>query len=83
MLEDDAYSGPEFATAATKLDVPVPRLVRADKPDAGGDLLVPLRERNESTFWTFKATLGVRRDGAPTLAGLRERILSRTLCLAI
>jgi hypothetical protein len=41
-----------------------------------------IRQRNETIFWNLKGTLGLERHGAHTLAGLRERILQRLLCLA-
>jgi hypothetical protein len=44
--------------------------------------LAPIRQRIESIFWTCKDVLILERHGARTLAGLRERILRRFLCLA-
>ena len=41
-----------------------------------------IRQRIESIFWTCKDLLTLERHGARTMAGLRERILSRFLCLA-
>ncbi len=53
----------------------------ADEPDPGPHL-APIRQRIESIFWTCKDLLTLERHGARTLAGLRERILQRFLCLA-
>ena len=47
-----------------------------------GPHLAPIRQRIESIFWTCKDLLTLERHGARTLAGLRERVLQRFLCLA-
>jgi hypothetical protein len=44
--------------------------------------LAPIRQRIESISWTCKDLLTLKRHGARTLAGLRERILARFCCLA-
>lgn len=81
LLADKGYAGAAFATAAAAMKVLVARPARADEPD-NGIHLAPLRQRIESIFWSLKGTLGLERHGARTLAGLRERILCRLLCLA-
>ena len=55
---------------------------RARTSPAAGPHLAPIRQRIESIFWTCKDLLTLERHGARTLAGLRERILQRFLCLA-
>ena len=47
-----------------------------------GPHLAPIRQRIESIFWTCKDLLTLERHGARTMAGLRERVLQRFLCLA-
>ena len=47
-----------------------------------GSSLAPIRQRIESIFWTAKDLLTLERHGARTMAGLRERVLQRFLCLA-
>ena len=54
---------------------------RKDEPGEGPHL-APLRQRIESIFWTCKDVLTLERHRARTLAGLKERILQRFLCLA-
>ena len=78
---DKGYAGREFAAGAAELDVLVVRPARRDEP-GGGPHLAPIRQRIESIFWTCKDLLTLERHGARTLAGLRERILQRFLCLA-
>ncbi len=78
---DKGYAGREFAVAAGELGVPVARPVRKDEPGRGPHL-APIRQRIESIFWTCKDLLTLERHGARTLAGLRERVLVRFLCLA-
>ena len=80
LLADKGYAGEKFATAATGMDVLVARPA-ADEPD-NGIHLVPIRQPIESIILSLKGTLGLERHGARTLAGLRERILCRLLCLA-
>ena len=55
---------------------------RARTSPGGGPHLAPIRQRIEIIFWTCKDLLTLERHGARTLAGLRERILQRFLCLA-
>ncbi len=55
---------------------------RAGTSPASGPHLAPIRQRIESIFWTCKDLLTLERHGARTLAGLRERVLVRFLCLA-
>ena len=81
LICDKGYAGREFAAAAADLGVAVARPARADEPGRGPHL-APIRQRIESIFWTCKDLLTLERHGARTMAGLRERILSRFLCLA-
>ncbi|OPZ41718.1 MAG: Transposase DDE domain protein [Actinobacteria bacterium ADurb.BinA094] len=78
---DKGYAGREFAASAAEQGVFVVRPQRKDEP-GGGPHLAPIRQRIESIFWTCKDLLTLERHGARTLAGLRERVLSRFLCLA-
>ena len=81
LIADKGYAGRRFAAAAAQLDRLVVRPARADEPDNGVHL-APIRQRVESIFWSLKDTPGLERHGARTLAGLRERVLQRPLCLA-
>ena len=78
---DKGYAGREFAASAAGLGATVIRPKRKDEPGRGPHL-APIRQRIESIFWTCKDVLTLERHGARTLAGLRERILQRFLCLA-
>jgi len=78
---DKGYAGREFAHRAGELGVLVVRPRRADEP-GDGPHLSQIRQRIESIFWTCKDVLTLERHGARTLAGLRERVLQRFLCLA-
>jgi hypothetical protein len=81
ILGDKGYAGREFASAVAELGATI---VRPRRRDESGDglHLAPIRQRIESIFWTCKDLLTLERHGARTLAGLRERILQRFLCLA-
>ena len=81
LICDKGYAGREFAAGAAELDVLVVRPVRKDEAGRGPHL-APIRQRIESIFWTCKDLLTLERHGARTLAGLRERIVQRFLCLA-
>jgi hypothetical protein len=81
LIADKGYAGRAFAAAVAALDAVVARPARVDEPD-NGPHLAPIRQRIESIVWSRKGTLGLERHGARTLAGLRERILQRILCLA-
>ena len=81
LLCDKGYAGREFAAAVAELGATVVRPKRADEPGLGPHL-APIRQRIESIFWTCKDLLTLERHGARTMAGLRERVLSRFLCLA-
>jgi hypothetical protein len=81
LLADKGYAGREFAAAAAELDVLVARPAKLNETDNGVHVAI-IRQRIESIFWSLKGTLGLERHGARTLAGLRERILCRILCLA-
>ena len=78
---DKGYAGREFAASVAEMGALVVRPARKD--EAGhGPHLAPIRQRIESIFWTCKELLTLERHGARTMAGLRERILARFLCLA-
>lgn len=81
ILADKGYAGREFAHKVAELNATVVRPRRRDEPGCGPQL-APIRQRIESIFWTCKDLLTLERHGARTLAGLRERILQRFLCLA-
>jgi len=81
ILGDKGYAGREFAHAVSELQATIVRPRRRDEPGQGPHL-APIRQRIESIFWTCKDLLTLERHGARTLAGLRERILQRFLCLA-
>jgi hypothetical protein len=81
LLGDKGYAGRAFAQAVTELDATIVRPRRRDEPDRGVHL-APIRQRIESIFWTAKDILTLERHGARTLAGLRERVLQRFVCLA-
>jgi transposase len=81
LICDKGYAGREFALAAADLGATVVRPKRKDEPGRGPHL-APIRQRIESIFWTCKDLLTLERHGARTMAGLRERILARFLCLA-
>ena len=81
ILCDKGYAGREFAEAVAALGARVVRPRRRDEPGRGPHL-APVRQRIESIFWTCKDVLTMERHGARTLAGLRERIAQRLLCLA-
>jgi hypothetical protein len=78
---DKGYAGRAFAAGAAALGITVARPARRDELGHGPHL-APIRQRIESIFWTCKDLLTLERHGARTMAGLRERILSRFLCLA-
>jgi Transposase DDE domain len=81
LLGDKGYAGRAFAQAVNDLDATIVRPRRRDEPDHGLHL-APIRQRIESIFWTAKDILTLERHGARTLAGLRERVLQRFVCLA-
>jgi Transposase DDE domain len=81
LICDKGYAGREFAAAVAELGALVARPARKDEPGRGPHL-APIRQRIESIFWTCKDLLTLERHGARTMAGLRERILARFLCLA-
>jgi len=78
---DKGYAGREFAASVAELGATVVRPARKDEPGRGPHL-APIRQRIESIFWTCKDLFTLERHGARTMAGLRERILARFLCLA-
>lgn len=81
ILGDKGYAGRAFASEVAELDATIVRPRRRDEHGQGPHL-APIRQRIESIFWTCKDLLTLERHGARTLAGLRERILQRFLCLA-
>jgi hypothetical protein len=81
LIGDKGYAGREFAQAVAEMDARIVRPRRKDEPGRG-PYLAPIRQRIESIFWTCKDILTLERHGARTLAGLRERVLQRFLCLA-
>jgi len=81
LIGDKGYAGRAFAQAVAEMDARIIRPKRKDEPGRGPHL-APIRQRIESIFWTCKDILTLERHGARTLAGLRERVLQRFLCLA-
>jgi len=81
LLGDKGYAGREFEKAVSERDATIVRPRRKDEP-GDGPHLAPIRQRIESIFWTCKDLLTLERHGARTLAGLRERVLQRLVCLA-
>ncbi|MDQ3434139.1 MAG: IS982 family transposase [Actinomycetota bacterium] len=81
LLGDKGYAGREFEKAVSERDATIVRPRRKDEP-GDGPHLAPIRQRIESIFWTCKDLLTLERHGARTLAGLRERVLQRFVCLA-
>jgi len=81
LLGDKGYAGRDFARQVSALQATIVRPRRKDEPQRGPHL-APIRQRIESIFWTCKDLLTLERHGARTLAGVRERILQRFLCLA-
>jgi len=81
LICDKGYAGRAFAAAVAELGATVVRPARKDEPGHGPHL-APIRQRIESIFWTCKDLLTLERHGARTMAGLRERVLVRFLCLA-
>jgi hypothetical protein len=81
LLGDKGYAGRDFADSVAALGATIVRPRRCDEP-GHGPRLAPIRQRIESIFWTAKDILTLERHGARTLAGLRERVLQRFLCLA-
>jgi hypothetical protein len=81
LLGDKGYAGRAFAAGVDALGATIVRPSRRDELGHGPHL-APIRQRIESIFWTCKDLLTLERHGARTLAGLRERIAQRFLCLA-
>jgi len=81
LLGDKGYAGRAFAAGVDALGATLVRPARRDEPGQGPHL-APIRQRIESIFFTCKDLLTLERHGARTLAGLRERIAQRFLCLA-
>jgi len=81
LLGDKGYAGRAFAQAVDALGATIVRPTRRDEPGRSPHL-APIRQRIESIFFTCKDLLTLERHGARTLAGLRERVAQRFLCLA-
>lgn len=81
LVGDKGYAGRAFAEGVAALGATIVRPTRADEPGRGPHL-APIRQRIESIFFTCKDLLTLERHGARTLAGLRERVAQRFLCLA-
>jgi len=81
LICDKGYAGRDFAAAVAEMGALVVRPARKDEASRSPHL-APIRQRIESIFWTGKDLLTLERHGARTMAGLRERMLSRFLCLA-
>jgi Transposase DDE domain len=81
LIGDKGYAGRAFAQAVGEMGATILRPKRKNEPGRGPQL-APIRQRIESIFWTCKDILTLERHGARTLAGLRERVLQRFLCLA-
>jgi transposase len=81
LLADKGYAGRDFATAVADLDATIVRPRRTNEPGQAPHL-APIRQRIESIFSTCKHLLTLERHGARTLAGTKERVLQRFLCLA-
>jgi hypothetical protein len=81
LLGDKGYAGRQFAHAVSELDATIVRPRRKNEPGHRAHL-APIRQRIESIFWTCKDLLTLERHGARTLAGIKERVLQRFLCLA-
>lgn len=81
LVGDKGYAGRAFAASVSAVGATIVRPARRDEPGRGPHL-APIRQRIESIFWTCKDLLTLERHGARTLAGLRERIAQRFLCLA-
>ena len=80
LIGDKNFRGEDFEAELAALDAVIMRPRRKDEPGRGPHL-APIRQRIESIFWTCKELLTLERHGARTMAGLRERILARFLCL--
>ena len=81
LVGDKGYAGRAFASGVDALGATIVRPTRADEPGRGPHL-APIRQRIESIFFTCTDLLTLERHGARTLAGLRERVAQRFLCLA-
>lgn len=81
IVGDKGYAGRAFAEAVLGHGATIVRPARRDERGRGPHL-APIRQRIESIFFTCKDLLTLERHGARTLAGLRERVAQRFLCLA-
>jgi hypothetical protein len=81
VIGDKGYAGREIERDAQSLGALIIRPRRKDEPGRALPL-APIRQRIESIYWTTKDILTLERHGARTLAGLRERVLQRMVCLA-
>jgi len=80
-IGDRGHAGKRFVAAVSKVGATVVRPKRADE-DGVGPHLSQIRQHIESIFSTTEELLTLERHRARTLAGLRERVLVRFLCLA-
>ena len=81
LLADKGYAGRDFARAVREMGATIVRPRRKNETGHHAHL-APIRQRLESIFWTCKDLLTLERHGARTIAGIKERILQRLLCLA-
>ena len=81
LVGDKGSAGRAFACGVAALGATIVRPRRRDEPGHGPHL-APIRQRIESIFFTCTDLLTLERHGARTLAGLRERVAQRFLCLA-
>ncbi len=81
-FSDKAYAGREFAQGLRELrgHDRAPHPSRRARPQAAPGPDSPTH--SSRSFWTRKDLLALERHGARTLAGLRERVAQRFLCLA-
>jgi hypothetical protein len=80
VIADKGYAGRDFEEAVERLGLQLARPARADERRQGPHL-APIRQRIESIIWSAKGRLALERHGARSVAGLRERVLQRFLCL--
>jgi hypothetical protein len=82
LLGDKGYAGRDFAHAVSEMGATIVRPRRKDEPGTGPHL-APIRQAHPSrSLQTCKDLLTLERHAARTIAGIKERILQRLLCLA-
>ncbi|MGI8460089.1 MAG: IS982 family transposase [Solirubrobacterales bacterium] len=82
VVGDKGYAGREFEAEVARLEASMFRPTRRDEPGRGPHL-APIRQRIESIFRTCNDLFALERHGARTINGLRVRIASRMLALAV